>query len=109
MQVAADKPRVEALLEQVPDAAVPRVELLRVWRIQPLHAFRELLKVSTHEQVKVIRHQAVQEARPLELTGDAPQPEEEAATVAVVVEDLAARDTACGDVVDPRRRELGAT
>jgi hypothetical protein len=109
VQLVADEPRVEPLLEQMPDTAMPRIEQLRVRRIQPLHPLRELLQVSADEQVKVIRHQAVQKARPLELTGDAPQAHEEAAAVAVVMEDRAARDSSGGDMVDACRWELGAT
>src|SRR5204863_1687504 len=103
MPLVAYDLRVEAVLEEVADAAVPGVELLRVGSLEPLHPLRELLELTAHEQVIVRRHQTIGEARPPELSDDPPQALEEAVAVAVIVEDLAARDAARGDVVDAGR------
>src|SRR5262249_885999 len=108
VQLVTNHLGVEPLLEEVADAAVPHVELLRVRALEALHSLRELVEITADKQVIVGRHQAVQEAGPTELAGDPPQTHEEAAPVAVVMEDRAAGDSARGDVVDAGRRERGA-
>jgi hypothetical protein len=57
--VVADQLGVEPLLEEVADAAVAGVELLRVDPVQPLHRPRERVAVALDDRMEVVRHQAI--------------------------------------------------
>src|SRR5439155_20546519 len=84
MKVIENGLRVETLLKQVPDARVFGVELLRVRTLKSLHHLRHLLERGLHEQVKMRRHQAIDETAQVELAGQAAEAREEQTTVDVV-------------------------
>jgi hypothetical protein len=87
------------------DPVVARVEPTRDTPVQPLHARRQLPQSSVHNQVEVIRHDAVRVVRPPEPKGRAADPLVDVPKIEVVVSDPHPIDAASGDVVHPGRRQ----
>jgi hypothetical protein len=96
--LTVDRPRREAVGEEVPEASVPLVERLRVAALEALDAARELGLRAVEDEVVVRRHQAQRVHRPAEPFGARVDVGEEEAPVVVVAEDRAAVDAARHDV-----------
>jgi len=94
VEVVGDRPRLEAPLEEMPDAAMARVEAGRVDPVQAFHALGERGLAALDDQVEVVAHQAVRVQLPAPAIGDAPQEVDEQPTVVVVNEDRAPVDAA---------------
>jgi hypothetical protein len=93
--------RPEPSLEDMADLAVARVERDRVEAVERVHTFGDVRVRRLHDQVVVVRHQAVRvdgpASRPRHL---AEEPREELAVVVSAV-DRRAADAPCHHVVDP--------
>jgi hypothetical protein len=61
--VALDHLRVEAILKEVSDALVERVEPLRVDAVDPVKRARDCLHRAFHHHVRVVRHETVRMRR----------------------------------------------
>jgi len=85
-----DRPRGEAVGEQVSVAPVALVERLRVTALQTLDATRELRPGAVEDEVVVRRHEGEGVERPAVALGARPQVGQERAAVGVVAEDRAA-------------------
>jgi hypothetical protein len=106
--VVPDHPRSEAGAEEVASAAVPEVEALGVASAQVLDTRGELRLRRVDDRVPVVRHQAEDDDLPVVAFDRLREVAQERAAVVVVTADLGAVDSACGDVVQRRRRQLGA-
>jgi hypothetical protein len=93
-----DRPRREAVCEEVPEAPVALVERLRVAALEPLNAPRELGLGAVQDDVVVRRHEAERVQRPAVSLGARPHVGQERAPVVVVPENRAAVHAATGDV-----------
>jgi hypothetical protein len=102
--LTVDRPRREAVGEEVPEASVALVERLRVAPLEALDAARELGLGAVEDEVVVRRHQAERVHRPAVALGAAVDVGEEEAPVVVVPEDRAAVDAACHHVEVPVRQ-----
>jgi len=99
--VALDHLRVEAVLEQVADSLVQRIEPLRVDPVDPVKRPRDRLHLALHNHMRVVRHQAVRMGHQPSLLEEPPQQCHEEPVVVGGAEDQAAVDAANGDVEDP--------
>jgi hypothetical protein len=88
-------------LEQVPDTAVAPVERLRVGAVEPRHPAREIRPWRLEDEVIVVDHQAVGQARPVAEALHAPADGDELRAIAVVLEDPVAIVPTIEHVVDP--------
>ena len=88
--LAPDRPRGEAVCEQVSEAPVALVERLRVAALQALEATREVRPRAVEHQVVVRRHEAEGVERPAVPLRARPQMGQKRAPVGVVAEDRAA-------------------
>jgi hypothetical protein len=100
MRVVADHVRGEAIAEDVTRALVPRVEVVGVPAVQPVHGAGEILTRCPQQQVVVRSHQAVAEAVHVELAQHAVEQRQEDAAIVVVREERAVEHGAARDVVD---------
>jgi hypothetical protein len=64
IRIVLDRPKGEALLEQVPTSLVPAIEALRVAPVQMMHPAREIVQFALDNNVEVIRHEAIRVERP---------------------------------------------
>lgn len=92
--------RAVATLKEVPDAPATAVEGLGVDAVQVAHTAGEVGIERAHEQVVVVRHQAVAQAAPPEALECRFQDFQEGAPVAVVSVDRATLVPARGQVED---------
>jgi hypothetical protein len=98
----------EAVREEVPEPAVPLIQLLREASVQELHSAREGVAGGAEDEVVVRRHKAEGGHRPLELSDAAAKVSEEVAAIGGVEEDVAAGGSPCEHVevaVRKRRAE----
>src|SRR3954468_6292075 len=86
-RVGRNQARPEGALEEVAVAAMPAVEGLGVLELQAMHALPEIRLRRLHEQVNVVRHEAVREADPAEPQDDHGEQPDVAAVVIVVDKD----------------------
>jgi len=105
MLVSLDHLCVKAVLEQVSDAVVERVEPLRVDAVDPVKRARDCLHRAFHHHVRVVRHETVRMRREPSLLEQPPQQRCEEPVVVCTAEDQAAVDAADGDMEDPVRRK----
>lgn len=96
--LALDRPRREAVREQVSEAPVALVERLRIAALQALETTRELHPRAVEDEMVVRRHEAKRVERPVIPLGARPHVGQERAPVVVVAEDRAAVHAACHDV-----------
>src|SRR5690242_19905289 len=78
---------------------VTAVERLRVPERKRVHSTRHALELAEHDEVEVVPHPAKGEQPPVRLERGEAQKPEKAVTVDVVEEDVAAVDSAHGQVV----------
>src|SRR4029079_6026425 len=71
VHIVLDAFRAIAALEHVADGSMPRVEFLRVRRVEALHALAEIRMWGLYEQVHVIVHQAIGKTSPATAANDA--------------------------------------
>jgi hypothetical protein len=99
--VVPDQLGVESLLEQVSDATVPSVELLRVDPVEALHPTRKRVAIAFHDRMEVVRHQAESLHPQLFASDDATEQRHEEPIVLSVPVDDAPVHPAHGHMEDP--------
>ena len=97
VSIGLDEHGVEAALGQRPSARVTFVELRRVTAFESVPAGRQIEVGEAEENVEVVGHQEVREDTTAEAGGD-PVEEAEPLVAIVVCDDVAAINTAIGDV-----------
>jgi hypothetical protein len=98
--ILLDEARAVATREQGPDPLMPSVVSLGVAAPQPRHAPREGGPRRLHQQVEVVRHQAVRQTAPVEALDRPPQNVQEGASVAIVCIDRTSCDSTRRYVID---------
>ena len=109
MLIALDRPPRVVVPKEMPRASMLAVHPASVATVEELHAGGKALLGWTHEQVIVVRHQAIRDDPPALLENDPGKPAQEIEAVEVVTENRLAIVATRGDVVirprleDPRR------
>ncbi len=101
MVVAADHVGREPIPEEVPVALVAPVEVVRVTAVEAVHRERQVGLRTAEQQVVVATHQAVTQARDVELAERALQEPQEDAPIVLVRKERALGDRPPGHVPDP--------
>jgi hypothetical protein len=99
--VVADHVGREPIPEEVPVALVAPVEVVRITAVEAVHRERQVGVRAAEQQVVVGAHQAVTQARDVELAERALQEPQEDAPVALVRKERALCDRPPGHVPDP--------
>jgi len=105
--LVTDEPRAEALLEQMPDAAMATVEALRVHPVQAVHPVGEAFAQTLDHQVKVVVEQAKRVHPPVEPILGVDDPSNHRGAVVVIPHDVPPRDATNGGVERRVAREDG--
>ena len=101
MTVALDQTRIEPTLEEVAIERVTDVERLGVATVEPLHALGQILPRRFHEEVVVVRQEAISMTEPTATVSQLVQERQKAKMVVEVEEDRLPAVATSGDVEDP--------
>ena len=104
MSESGDMPSAEILERAIGLLHHPTAETAGLWPRATAVLTRQALEVARHDEVKVVRHQAVREHVPSPAPGREPQQLSEQTQVLVVAVDLLASDSSARHVV---RTDLG--